>query len=101
MESLTGESVLDVWVTNRYELLLTTTLTYRSNSFGSSSSSEIYFEQYLLALYWVTGTLTTMGQGGGDLMPQNSRERIFAIYVSDSEERSSSRFYIPVIRTYL
>lgn len=51
------------------------------DGFGSVSSSEIYFEQYLLALYWVTGTLTTMGQGGGDLMPQNSRERIFSIYL--------------------
>ena len=61
--------------------------TYLSNyhgtfsGFGSSSSSFLRFEEYMLAMYWVTGTLTTMGQGGGDLMPQNSRERIFAIFL--------------------
>ena len=51
------------------------------SGFGSVSSSDYRVEQYLLALYWVTGTLTTMGQGGGDLMPQNAVERIFAIYL--------------------
>mmetsp|Transcript_23103 Transcript_23103/g.47903 ORF Transcript_23103/g.47903 Transcript_23103/m.47903 type:complete len:2455 (+) Transcript_23103:3757-11121(+) len=61
--------------------------TYLSNfhgtfsGFGSNSTSSLRIEEYMLSMYWVTGTLTTMGQGGGDLMPQNATERIFAIFL--------------------
>ena len=49
------------------------------SGFGSDQTDPMMYEPYLLSLYWVTGTLTTMGQGGGDLMPQNLKERFFAI----------------------
>jgi len=49
--------------------------------FGSVASNNFRWEQYMLAVFWVTTCLTTMGQGGGDLMPQNNKERFFAIYL--------------------
>jgi len=51
------------------------------DKFGSDKENPMMYEPYLLSLYWVTGTLTTMGQGGGDLMPQNLQERFFAIFL--------------------
>jgi CRP-like cAMP-binding protein len=35
----------------------------------------------MLSLYWVTGTISTMGQGAGELMPQNREERLFTIFL--------------------
>ena len=49
--------------------------------FGSESTNNFKYEQYMFAVFWVTTCLTTMGQGGGDLMPQNNGERFFAIYL--------------------
>ena len=49
--------------------------------FGSTSSTHYRYEQYMLAVFWVTSCLTTMGQGGGNLMPQNNAERLFAIFL--------------------
>jgi hypothetical protein len=76
-----------VWFALTDPLTTTTTNTYLSNyhgtfsGFGANSTSNLRLEEYMLSMYWVTGTLTTMGQGGGDLMPQNARERVFAIFL--------------------
>jgi len=54
---------------------------YWFSGYGVVSSNGIKFEQYLMSLYWVTGTISTMGQGAGELMPQNEKERIFTIFL--------------------
>lgn len=54
---------------------------YWFSGYGVVSSNGWMFEQYMLSLYWVTGTISTMGQGAGELMPQNAKERIFTIFL--------------------
>ena len=54
---------------------------YWFSGYGVASSNGWKFEQYMLSLYWVTGTISTMGQGAGELMPQNAKERIFTVFL--------------------
>ena len=54
---------------------------YWFSGYGVTSTSGLKFEQYCMSLYWVTGTISTMGQGAGELMPQNAKERIFTIFL--------------------
>ena len=40
---------------------------YWFSGYGVKSSNGVKFEQYLMSLYWVTGTISTMGQGAGEV----------------------------------